>query len=90
MAIVLWNRFKTFKNPDENPDLPTDFKNPNEKCLRLAKRLEVWEEIHRLALRLKNPWKIYKLAYGFLCNFHLSTVRHRSMLEICTSEPPLG
>jgi hypothetical protein len=79
MAIVLWNRFKTCKNPYENADLPTD-----EKYLRLAKRLELWEEIRRLALRLKNPWKIYKLAYGFLCDFHLSTVCHRSMLEICT------
>jgi hypothetical protein len=33
MAIVLWNRLKTYKNPNENPDLPTDFKNLDEKCL---------------------------------------------------------
>jgi hypothetical protein len=24
--IILLNRFKTYKNPDENPDLPKDFK----------------------------------------------------------------
>jgi hypothetical protein len=41
MEIVLWNRFKTFKNPDENADLPMDFKNLDEKCLGLAKRLEL-------------------------------------------------
>ncbi len=25
--IVLWNRFKIYKNPDKNPDPPLDFKN---------------------------------------------------------------
>jgi len=28
---VLENRFKSYKNPDGNPDLPMDFKNVNEK-----------------------------------------------------------
>jgi hypothetical protein len=28
---VLWNRFKTSKYPDENPNLPTDFKNLDRK-----------------------------------------------------------
>ncbi len=26
-VVVLWNRFKTSNDPDENPDLPMDFKN---------------------------------------------------------------
>jgi hypothetical protein len=29
--IVLCNRFKTYKNPNENPDLPMDFKNLRRK-----------------------------------------------------------
>jgi hypothetical protein len=33
MATVLWNRFKTYKNLDENPYLPLDFENLDEKCL---------------------------------------------------------
>jgi hypothetical protein len=32
-----YGRFKTHNNPNENPDLPTDFKKFDEKYLRLAK-----------------------------------------------------
>ncbi len=41
--IVLWNKFKTNKNTDENPDLPVDFEISTEKqktfvkCLWLRK-----------------------------------------------------
>ncbi len=73
------------RNPFVSPKIEKSLENLSTTGLPM----ELWEEIHGLALRFKNPWKIKKLAY---CDFHLSrvsTVCRRSMVEICTSEPPL-
>jgi hypothetical protein len=79
--IVLWNRLKTNKNPDEKPDLTIDFKNLD---LKLKVSDYLWlqnlnlgllgKKTKRLDPEVKNPWKIYRLAYGF-CFFVISTSR---------------
>ncbi len=62
---LLWNRFKTNKNPDENPSLPVDFeilmkKSANKKSrihlppfVNDKKKSKVWGKMQGLAIGLK-------------------------------------
>jgi hypothetical protein len=53
-----WNRFKTAKNPKENPFQPMNFKNPNKKI----RKPEVFRVLPYLYDLNK---KIHRVGYGF-------------------------
>jgi hypothetical protein len=82
---LCWNNdeinLKKKNNPDENPDLCIDVKNPKNKirqpnfvkCVLLAKRnLGLWERNSKASRRIYKFWKIQRLSYGF-CFYMSST-----------------
>ena len=88
--LKLWNRSKTYKNPDENLDVKSKGLGFCQMFLISKKKpIGLWERNPCIgySLRMKNLWKIYRL-YLLLCDFCTSFLLYSFLFFFALSLSP--